>query len=217
MSNNNYPYEWKIKDLDSEIELNDLLEDHKAELTSFEWNLIFKLPFFKLKMIEGCEDKVDWEYLCSYIDLPLDFMKDHLKYLNWYEVSLFQHLDKEFINKYKAKLSLDVLPNNIYMNTEMKMYAKKLYEKNKNDKELKKVWDINLRNSKIFCPYELRKTKKKSHKNKTVIKTTVEPTKKSYEEMTKAELTKILVDNNIRVYYHDTMPILIEKCKGLKL
>lgn len=74
----------------------------------------FGLP---LNFIHEHRDQLDWSEIdCSHF--TQEFINDHIKYINWYNVSFCGNLTEEFIDKYKNKLdwygiSCNNLPLNI--------------------------------------------------------------------------------------------------------
>lgn len=48
---------------------------------------------------------LDWYYLCENHDLPEWLMEKHVNKLNWGQVSWYQKMSKEFIEKFKARLN----------------------------------------------------------------------------------------------------------------
>lgn len=48
---------------------------------------------------------LDWYYLCENHELPEWLMEKHSKKLNWGQVSWYQNMSKEFVEKYKDRLN----------------------------------------------------------------------------------------------------------------
>lgn len=203
-----YSYE-ELKNI-SRKEISELLKN-SSHLSDMEWKIISTNSNFHPDMVdEFYLSLLSWESLSAFKQLSIEEIEKYKNYVDWYSISCFQRLTIDFIVKYKDKLSLDKLKSNQNLLKDVQDFAANYYKKF-DDPEHHKIWDDNLRNSTIFCPknfkgrysdYKIPKKKKQKAK------------KLDYSKMKKAEMKEILIKRGVRVYYHDTLEILINKCKN---
>ena len=197
-----------------------------------DWNYIVKSNAFSDDLIERYPEDVPWSYLCVFHEMSIETMTQFTNKLDWFSVSNFQALDKEFIEKYQHILSLPKLLTNTKISQHLKKFITELIEKN-DDPSHHKRWDNNLKSSKTFCPKTFRPaysdynektlmagtdkwitsmTRKKKSSTTKKVSTKKQSPKRDYSGMTKDQLKEILKERKVRYMYHDTLDILRKKC-----
>lgn len=213
-------------------ELKRIIEDNYDKMTNSDWYRLIKSPGWSNQLIDTYSEKLQWDSLCVFKTLTVDILERYIDKLDWYAVSCFQPLTVDFINKYVHKLSLNRLIYNEKIGKDAQSLARKLYAQY-DDPPHHKVWDINLSKCIVICPKNFKgkftdydentplpgeekvgKTPAKKSVKKEKSKKEVKPIKIDYSTLSKAELKEILAKRNVRVYYHDTLAILREKCQN---
>ena len=220
--------EYKIATISNIKELEKFIEKNISLLDKSDWYHISKCPGWNNSLLDKYPDDLPWSSICTFKQLSCDIMDRHSDKLDWYSVSAFQQLSEEFIRKYVHRLSLNKLESNERIGRDLAPLIKELYTKY-DDPSHHKVWDMNLKNSKNFCPkgFTGRYT---DYNEKTNLPWDTEICRRppgrtknpcigrkpkiDYDTLSKAELKNILSKRNVRVYYHDTLTILREKCRN---
>lgn len=199
----------QIKNL-SKKEIQEILKN-PDNISDMEWKVISSNPNFHPSMVEEFYfGLLSWEHITIFRQLSISDIEKYKEYVDWYAVSALYKLPADFVNKFVDRLSLDKLVDNQALSRDVHELAEKLLAKN-NDPEHHLIWDDNLRKSTTFCPRNFvgrYKDYKVPRKAKKVKKKPVD-----YSSMKKADLKQILIKRGVRVYYHDTLDILIQKCK----
>lgn len=189
-------------------------------LTAYDWLLIQNNKCLTNDQVIKYKDYLDWEWLLITYKFTPQFLEKVVDYVEWGALSSFQKLNLEFIKKYHKKLNLTsvlrVFEGNEKEFPEIQKFVEKMAQKPgererweqieapffKRDRNTWKVSSIK-KEEKPVEPKKAEPAKKQVRKKKEI----------DYSSMKKDELKKILEKRKVRVYYHDTIPILIQKCK----
>ena len=194
-----------------------------------EWAVISCSKKITEKQIEKWSKYLDWEAIPLFYNLSLNFIEKNLKKINQYTLAKFQKVPFSFIQKNKNILYLPGFLFNEKISFIEKNKIETLVSSVK--KEKKKYWEElekksffgkKTNNKKEIISFEkpskttkenkVLETTKKERKNIKEEKTTFKKTK-DYSGLKKNELKNILLKRNVKVFYHDTVEILIKKCK----
>jgi len=211
--------EWTIKKITTFKELKKFLEENDGDLDDNDWVAVKGNPALDNSLIKEYAGSLPMNTLSSDRELPLDIIEENEDSIDWHTVSMFYHLTEKFIQKHKDQLSLNKCLKNEFLSKNALALVTKLF-KQKDNPEHHKIWDENIQKSKMFrvsppnpqySDYQKKETKQhKVHSKKNV------PANLDFSKMSRTELKNYLESKNIRVYYHDTISILIEKCKNIK-
>lgn len=211
--------EWEIKKLTSSKDLRKYLEEYEADLDDADWVAVKKNSALDNSLIKDYAESLPMNTLSAERELPADILEENIETVDWFVISLFYSMSSKFITKYKERLSLNKCLKNEHLGRDTMKVVQKLFKEN-NDPAHHKIWDENIQKSKMFRVYPANPEysdyieQKKSNKGKT-IKAIADP-KIDFSKMSRSELKAYLENKEIRVYYHDTVSMLIEKCKALK-
>lgn len=201
----------------------------KENLFPEEWAVISCSRKITEKQIEKWSKYLDWEAIPLFYNLSLNFIEKNLKKINQYTFAKFQKVPFSFIQKNKNILYLpgflfnEKIPSNeknkiktliSFMEKEKKKYWKELEEKSffrkkiNNKKEIISFEKLSKTTKENKVLKTIKKERKNIKKEKAIFKKT-----KDYLGLKKNELKNILLKRNVKVFYHDTIDILIKKCK----
>lgn len=224
-------------------QLKEHIENNLEKYDNMDWLAVRKSSGFTLDIAEKYSEFMDWGALAVFYDLPEDFIKRNIDKLDIFGICTFQNLSYNFIIKNINILNLDAIMNNEKISKEIKNKLNPEYLKRlKDPKEVERWERIQLKNKefsgllrkkydRIDHPEKYAKPKKKKVNNNDKIEkkkinnnNKIEKKKVNRKQskvkkeldldtLNKKQLKEIAEKMGIRVYYHDTIPILKEKIK----
>lgn len=195
-------------------------------LTAYDWLLIQNNKCLTNDQVIKYKDYLDWEWLLITYKFTPQFLEKVVDYVEWGALSSFQKLNLEFIKKYHKKLNLTsvlkVFEGNEKEFPDIQKFVEKQAQKPGERarweqieapffKRDRNTWRVSSIKNKEEPPQATEPVKKEAPKKKSV--KVAKKKEIDYSSMKKDELKKILEKRKVRVYYHDTIPILIQKCK----
>jgi hypothetical protein len=226
--------DWKIKKARNPKELETYIDEAGEMATPLMWLHVCESDHLTNDLIKKYDAHMDWRYLSAFRDIPERMIEDHVSDVDWYSVSSFRALTMRFIKKYIYYLSLDRLIYNdrLQISDDDRKWLEAYYEKAKDKKEYKAVWDGNLAKS-PFCPKDkkieilkrlskiddeyLDLYKQATHNEREIAKkqaaaSTARPPKFDFgKPYSRDDMAKYLKSIGVRVMYHDTMDDLRKK------
>lgn len=220
-----YMLVYELEEITTKRELRKFINKNEERMDSYHWYLVCKCPAFSVDIAEEYSELVDWEYISTFVPMKIAFMKKHFDKLNMYSVSRFQPLTLNFIKEKKDSLSMrKIMQNEKVMALPESDAIRKMYIKMKKTKKYQKIWDAVDENTKIFRRPTKRasttpiRSSKESETEGIQIEVEEIPEVKviDFDKMKKNDLKTYLKDKGVRVYYHDTIPMLREKVVQLQ-
>ena len=182
----------------------------ETNLSLYEWIAIFESENFTNSIIDKFGDDIPWNVLIMFTRVSEKYLEKYYdKLTDKYLLSITQDLSYNFVEAHKDELSLDILAKRNELTDSSKI--KTLYV-SLSDKKHKKIWEKNFNNNKVFSPLK-SKFEYELDVNGLEREVTTPKPKTDYSKMSKTELKAILERRGVRVYYHDTIEVLVNKCK----